>query len=87
MIREPTILEGDWIALVCAYMCMSNRIGDNTSDGSGKLRQSSVEPELSSVAFIPQRTCGHCLGTLRVLTKTPPTETLEPPPWLKNIRL
>ncbi len=47
LIQEPTIIEGDWVAPLAAYMYMSSRL----SGGGGKSKQSLMDPELSSMLF------------------------------------
>ena len=56
LIKEPTALEGDWVAPLCAYMYMSSRLSGRAGDGAGIFKSSPTDAELSSIAFFP-RTC------------------------------
>ena len=51
LIQEPTILEGDWVSPMAAYMYMSSRMSSGVSGGTDMDKRSSTDPELSSVAF------------------------------------
>ncbi|CAG8971201.1 hypothetical protein HYALB_00010574 [Hymenoscyphus albidus] len=54
MVREPTKLEGDWVAPLCAYMYMSSKISGKKSRHAGLLRQTWYEPEISDLTFFTQ---------------------------------
>lgn len=59
MVLEPIVLRGDWVEPLCAYMCMSSRISGQTGETMGPLTDPIVEPELSSIAFFPGKSCTH----------------------------
>ena len=51
LINEPTILQGEWIGSICAYMYMSSQISGWRSRQPGILKKTWNEPEFSMVAF------------------------------------
>ena len=54
LIQEPTILEGDWVEPVCAYMYISSAMSGNIDDATEILGQSQTKPELASLAYFPE---------------------------------
>lgn len=63
MVLEPIMLDGD--GPLCAYMYISSRISGQTKGTGGTLTHSTIEPELSSVAFFPDKTCNHCVSAIK----------------------
>ncbi|TRX89054.1 hypothetical protein FHL15_010073 [Xylaria flabelliformis] len=52
MIKEPTILRGDWTREMCAFMYMSSQVSSKSRRGRDLLRDFGVHPEMSEVIYI-----------------------------------
>ncbi|MCJ1241384.1 hypothetical protein MMC14_009389 [Varicellaria rhodocarpa] len=53
-IHEPTELNGEWVAPVCAYMYMSSKISGRETNHPGLIKNSWIKPELSMLVYVPQ---------------------------------
>ncbi|KAI4191170.1 MAG: hypothetical protein L6R41_000307 [Letrouitia leprolyta] len=53
LINEPTVLRGDWVLPIAAYMFMSSQISGWRRERPGILKKDWVDPEFSILAFEP----------------------------------
>ncbi|KAI0553248.1 hypothetical protein F4679DRAFT_532525 [Xylaria curta] len=52
MVKEPTILRGDWTRAMCAFMYMSSQVSAKSRRDRDLLRDFGVHPEMSEVIYI-----------------------------------
>ena len=52
-IKHPTILRGDWVRPIAAFMYMTSEISGHQEEGKWLLRDFGVESEMSQLAFLP----------------------------------
>ncbi|KAI1757955.1 hypothetical protein F4782DRAFT_536656 [Xylaria castorea] len=52
MIKEPTILRGDWTRAMCAFMYMSSQVSAKSRRDRDLLRDFGVHPEMSEVIYV-----------------------------------
>ena len=65
MVLEPITLDGGWIGPLCAYMYMSSQVSGQTRDTAGTLKDATIEPEISKLAFFPGEPCKHAVHSVK----------------------
>ena len=59
MVLEPIVLEGEWVGSMCAYMYMSSLMSSEAQEVDGIYTGPTQKPEISSLAFFPNKPCNH----------------------------
>ncbi|KAF2758485.1 hypothetical protein EJ05DRAFT_510406 [Pseudovirgaria hyperparasitica] len=57
-IAEPTRLDGDWIPMICAFMCMASKLGDDLTIGESDFQERFAvdTAEISRLRYVFQET-------------------------------
>jgi hypothetical protein len=53
-VNRPTTLQGDWTRAICAFMYMSSQVSADKRTGKDLLRNFGIEPEISSLLYLPR---------------------------------
>ncbi|KAK3172661.1 hypothetical protein OEA41_005985 [Lepraria neglecta] len=72
LINEPTILRGEWVPPIAAYMYMSSQISGWRSLHPGILKKTWIDPECSILEFKPPTAEDHNLDTQDSAQRSPP---------------
>ncbi|KAL8829996.1 MAG: hypothetical protein Q9191_001692 [Dirinaria sp. TL-2023a] len=64
MVLEPITLYGDWTGPLCAYMYMSSKISGQAKANAGIIKDITIKPEISTIAFLPDEPSKHAVNTV-----------------------